>query len=84
MSHVAGKVDSPWISTTKSLEVAIGKYGKFGVVGIDLSGVDSEIVDISGGFPESPGMLSNWAQADQEVLIRGFVPPQAIFPVELP
>ena len=41
--------------------------------------VSSEVVDISGGFPETPGMLSNWASADQEVLILGFVPPEAIF-----
>jgi hypothetical protein len=33
-------------------------------------------VDISRGFPEMPGMMSNWAAADQEVLIRDFVPPE--------
>ncbi len=79
ISHVAGKIASPWISTTKSLGIATTKYGKFGVVGIDLSKVSSEVVDISGGFPESPGMFSNWAIKDQEVLIRDFVPPEAIF-----
>jgi tRNA(Ser,Leu) C12 N-acetylase TAN1 len=65
ISHVAGKVANPWISTTKSLAVATTKYGKFGVVGIDLSRVSNEIVDISGGFPETPGMFSDWAAADQ-------------------
>ena len=79
MSHVAGKTASPWISTSKSLEVATTKYGKFGVVGIDLSKVSGEVVDISGGFPGVPGMLSNWARLDQEVLIRDSVPPEAIF-----
>lgn len=79
ISHVAGKVESPWISTSKSLEVAMNKYGKFGVVGIDLSKVGTDVVDVSGGFPGMPGMLSNWARLDQEVLIRDFVPPEAIF-----
>lgn len=79
MSHVAGKGASPWISTSKSLDVASNKYGKFGVVGIDLSKVSGEVVDVSGGFPGVPGMLSNWARLDQEVLIRDFVPPGAIF-----
>jgi RHS repeat-associated protein len=83
ISHVAGKDASPWISTTKSREVAITKYGKFGVVAIDLSRVRSEIVDISGGFPETPGMFSNWAARDKEVLIRDFVPPEAIRRISL-
>lgn len=75
---VAGKIDSPWISTSKSLATATAKYGKNGVVGIDLSKVTTEVVDVSGGFPGG-GMISNWAKADQEVLIRDFVPPEAIF-----
>jgi hypothetical protein len=81
ISHVAGKEASPWIFTTKSREIAINKYGKFGVVGIDLSKVRSEVVDISRGFPETPGMFSNWAIKDQEVLIRDFVPAEAIWRV---
>lgn len=78
ISHVAGKVESPWISTSKSLATATTKYGKNGVVGIDLSKVTSELVDVSGGFPGG-GMISNWGKADQEVLIRDSVPPEAIF-----
>jgi RHS repeat-associated protein len=78
-SHVAGKGDSPWISTSKSLDVAREKYGKHGVVGIDLSKVRSEVVDLSDGIPDMPGMLSNWARKDLEVLIRDSVPPEAIF-----
>jgi len=77
VSHVAGKVQSPWISTSGSFEVASGKYGANGVVGIDLSRVGTQVVDLRGGFPGG-GMLSNWAVADQEVLIYGSVPPEAI------
>jgi len=55
MSHVAGKGASPWISTSKSLDVATSKYGKFGVVGIDLSKVSGDIVDVSGGVPGGTG-----------------------------
>ena len=78
-SHVAGQQASPWISTSKSLAVATEKYGAHGVVGIDLSKVSSQVVNLSGGIPGMPGMLSNWAKADQEVLIRDSVPPGAIF-----
>lgn len=45
------------IATT---DIATTKYGKFGVVGIDLKKVTSEVVDIS-GFPDTPRMCSNWA-----------------------
>ena len=77
VSHVAGKVRSPWISTTKSLQVARSKYGQNGVVAIDMNRVSSEVVDISGGIVRG-GRMSSWAKADQEVLIRGSVPPEAI------
>lgn len=49
------------------------------MVGIDLSKVSEEVIDLSGGFPDSPGMLSNWAIKDQEVLIRNHIPPEATF-----
>jgi RHS repeat-associated protein len=78
ISHVAGKVQSQWISTTKSLEVAVSRFGKHGVVEIDLSKVTSEIIDLSAGIPGMPGMISNWAKAAEEVLIRDFIPPAAI------
>lgn len=77
ISHVAGRIQSPWISTTKSMEVAAGKYGGNGGVAIDLNKVTSEVVDVSGGFANG-GRFSSWAIADQEVLIRGSVPPEAI------
>jgi hypothetical protein len=77
ISHVAGKGASPWISTSKSLSVATEKYGENGVVGIDLGKVGSEVVDLSRGIPNG-GRMSNWAVADAEVLIRDFVPPEAI------
>ena len=77
ISHVAGKSQSPWISTTKSVDIATEKYGQNGVVAIDLNKVSSEVVDVSEGFANG-GRMSAWAKADQEVLIRGPVPPEAI------
>jgi hypothetical protein len=77
-SHVAGKSASPWISTTKSLDVALAKYGQNGVVKIDLSKVTTEVLDLSNGIPGIKGMLSNWAKKDLEVLIKDFVPAGAI------
>jgi RHS repeat-associated protein len=85
LSHIAGLRDSQWISTTKSLSIAQEKFGQFGVVRIDLSKVTSDVVDVSRGIPGLPDsyMLSRWAQADQEVLIRGSVPPEAVQLLEL-
>jgi hypothetical protein len=76
ISHVAGKKDSQWISTTKDLNVAIEKYGQNGVVRIDLDKVGTNVKDVSGGFGR--GMISNWAKKDKEVLIQGGVPASAI------
>jgi hypothetical protein len=80
ISHVAGKRDSPWISTTKDVNVAINKYDKGnGVVMIDLDQVNSEVIDLSNGIPGFEGsMHSNWSKKDQEVLIRGYIPAKAI------
>ena len=78
ISHVAGQTSSQWISTTSSLEIATEKYGANGVASIDLSKVGSQIVDYSNGIPGSPGMLSNWARKDQEILIKNYIPPEAI------
>lgn len=77
LSHVAGKRDSQWISTTKDEAAAVGKYGENGAVRIDLSKVDSEVSDVSGGIPNG-GRMSNWAKRDQEVLIKDRVPPEAV------
>jgi hypothetical protein len=77
ISHVAGKRDSQWISTTKDLNTATQKYGEYGVVRIDLNKVKSQVSDVSGGFPQG-GRMSNWATRDQEVLIRDFIPADAI------
>ncbi|WP_211100302.1 RHS repeat domain-containing protein, partial [Azospirillum sp. B4] len=77
ISHVAGKRESQWISTTKSMETATEKYGENGAVRIDLNKVGSEISDISGGFPQG-GRMSNWSVRDQEVLIKNYIPPDAI------
>ena len=50
-SHVAGKQDTQWISTTRDPAVAADKYGEHGVLAIDLSKVQTEVVDLSGGVP---------------------------------
>lgn len=78
ISHVAGQRESQWISTTKSEAIATEKYGQNGVVRIDLNQVSNPVLDVSGGFPGKPGMISNWAKKSQEVLIQKFVPPNAI------
>ena len=81
VSHVAGERASQWISTTRSLEVATSRYGQNGVVAIDLSKVGEQtVVDLTRGIPGLPrnSMLSNWAIKDQEVLIRGRIPAEAI------
>jgi uncharacterized protein RhaS with RHS repeats len=77
ISHVAGKQQTQWISTTKSLEIATEKYGQNGVVRIDLNKVGSQVSDVSGGFPQG-GRMSNWAKRDQEVLIQDSIPAHAI------
>ncbi|MBF6611715.1 MAG: SBBP repeat-containing protein [Chloroflexi bacterium] len=78
LSHVAGAKRTPWISTTKSLEVAETKFnGGHGIVRIDLSKLESPISDISGGIARG-GRFSNWARAHQEVLVWQYINPEAI------
>lgn len=77
ISHVAGKYMTPWISTSRSYDVASSKYGANGVAAIDLDKIYTEVVDISTGIPGG-GRMSNWAKSDQEVLIKGHVPADAI------
>ncbi|MFD3427276.1 putative T7SS-secreted protein [Nocardia fluminea] len=77
LSHVAGKQNSPWISTSYLPETAFSKYnGGNGIVAIDLSRVDS-FTDVSSGFP-GKGRLDFYARKDLEVLIYQHVPPEAI------
>jgi hypothetical protein len=80
VSHIAGARDSQWISTTRSEAVARDVFGKNGYVRIDLSKVGNEIVDVSKGIPGmNPNyMLSRWARKMQEVLVQGYIPPEAI------
>lgn len=78
VGHVAGKKETQWISTTKDKDIATKKYGEHGVVEIDLSKIKSEIVDFSKGIPDMRGMISNWAKKDKEVLIKDYIPPEAI------
>ena len=78
LSHVAGKRRSPWISTSKLPSVAFDKYNKGnGIVAIDLSKVPGSISDVSSGFP-GKGRLDFYARKDQEVLIHGYIPSDAI------
>jgi hypothetical protein len=51
ISHVAGKINSQWISTSKNFETTLEKWGKNGVVEIDLSKITNEVVDFSNGIP---------------------------------
>lgn len=76
-----------YISTTKDPAVAIQKYAKGDasrVVAIDLSKVGGTITDLStnegtlAAGIKWPTPAYNWAMSDKEVLIEGFVPPEAI------
>ncbi len=80
MSHVGGARNSQWISTMKDLAIAQERFGKHGVVAIDLSRVPNPITDLSGGIPGmNPNyMLSRWARKNLEVLIQGHVPREAM------
>ena len=79
-SHVAGKKDSQWISTTKSEQIAKIKYNKSGVghAEIDLKKVPSDKVDVSNGIDGASPRVNNYAKKDQEFLIRGTIPADAI------
>lgn len=77
--HVAGAKDSNWISATKDPSVAHSKYNKGnGVVSIDLCQVKSEVLDISRGDGFVNDFIAEMAIEDSEVLIRGYVPPEAL------
>ena len=78
ISHVAGKKDSKWISTTKNENVAKKTFGKNGYVKIDLKKVNSTKVNLTKGIPGKPGMLSNWAKKQAEVLVEKHIPQAAI------
>ena len=80
VSHVGGARNSQWISTTRDLAKAQERFGKHGVVAIDLSRVPNPIADLSGGISGmNPNyMLSRWARRNREVLIQGHAPRQAI------
>lgn len=82
ISHVAGKKESQWISTTKDKSTATDKYnGGNGIIEIDMNKVNSPSVDLSGGIPNG-GRFSNYAKKDKEVLIKNTIPNSAIKKVE--
>lgn len=77
--HVIGLKASPFISATKDITIATGKYGNHGAVRIDLSKLPSntEVIDISKGIG-TRGRTFTWPRRDKEFLIRGYIPPEAI------
>ncbi len=79
LSHVAGKRNTPWISTSKNPDIAFDKYNNgYGVVAIDLSRIPYSYVDISSGPFPSSRRHSSYARKDSEVLIWQRVPAEAI------
>ncbi|MEO1702095.1 MAG: hypothetical protein AAFR71_08565 [Pseudomonadota bacterium] len=73
---------SPWISTTKSLNVAKKFAGETGViVSVDLNRVNSAYHDISNGGTGNAD-ADRLAQQDQEVTIRAYVSPDAIIGIQ--
>ena len=81
-SHIAGKKDTQFISTTKDKKIAEEKYNKdgYGVVEIDLSKVDEEVIDVSNGIHNTltSKRHQNYAKKDAEVLIKKNIPKDAI------
>ena len=80
-SHISGgrKFRSQWISATKSEAIARARYGKNGVVAIDLDKVTSQVVDCSAGIPGCTDPTTNgYAILDQEVVIKDNIPQAAI------
>ncbi len=79
-SHINGKKDSQWISTTKDPNVAMKKYNKEGngVVRVDLNKVETEVLDVSDGVPNGWDKVDNFARQDQEVLIEKEIQANAI------
>ncbi|UWP94031.1 RHS repeat-associated core domain-containing protein (plasmid) [Aliiroseovarius crassostreae] len=82
-SHVMGKRESDLISTTKDPERAMEKFNSGnGVVEIDLSKVNGEVIDASSGI--GSGRVYSRTRSDSEVLIRDSggeipaIPPEAI------
>jgi RHS repeat-associated protein len=69
---------SQWISATYKLAIAQGKYGKHGVIRINLRRV-RVWVDLSlgiRGHETSPA--NNFARFDKDVVIKDYIPPDAI------
>jgi hypothetical protein len=82
-SHNAGTVLSPWISTGKNrgaIEAAFNKSGAKTVVSVNLSLVDSLIVDLSSrvGLNPRSHTFRNAAIAHGEVLVLDCIPRFAI------
>jgi len=75
--------NSPWISTTRSLEVAQGYEGGNGIVAIDLSKVDAPYVELWQQAPPTlvggPQSIPYWRSLyAQEVTVNQAIPRNAI------
>ena len=75
--------NSPWISTTRSLEVAQGYEGGNGIVAIDLSKVDAPYVELWKQAPPTlvggPQSIPYWRSLyAQEVTVNQAIPRNAI------
>lgn len=82
-----GRARTQWISTTKSYEIAVARFAKGDasrVVAIDLDKVLSNVIDVSygqfpGNDPYDNQVTRSYAISAQEVLIEGYIPPEAIW-----
>jgi hypothetical protein len=79
LSHVQGEPATQWISLSQSFSVASEKYGPR-VARVDLTQVDEEIVDLRCGIPGQPSdsVFSMRAIEDKEILVKDFIPREAI------
>jgi len=79
-SHVAGAHHTLYISTgTRYNKVKEVYNSGNGIAIIDLSKVNEEIVDYRKGIPGYENdMHSNWAKTVGEMLVKDFIPPEAI------
>lgn len=84
LDHVrSGKRMSAWISTTASFFVALLWAVKSGcrIAVIDFSKLNTEIIDLRNGNSDLEKRFSNYAKSSREMLIKGFVPSEAIIKV---
>ncbi|NLN02395.1 MAG: RHS repeat-associated core domain-containing protein [Lentisphaerae bacterium] len=86
--HILGIKPSPFVSTTRDFDAALS-YSRNAtpIVEIDLSKVSVPVIDLT--QPSNLGVLTDPqavynATRDAEVLVRGFIPPEAIGRIHYP